>query len=351
MSKQDWGSGSVYLRGQIWWISYPCNGRQIKESAKTEIESKARKLLRKRLTEVATTGIVSPRADKVVVGELLDDLLADYEDNGKSVAWAKIVVAHLRPHFGMRRAAAVNSSTVDAYIAIRRACGIANSTINRELSILRRAFTLGTQCEPPKVLRPPRIKKFEENNVRKGFFEASEFEAIMEHLDADVAPVARLAYLTGCRRGEILGLQWSQFDDANGLIRLHPGETKNDDSRVIPLTPELHAQLRALKATRDESWPWARFIFTRAGQRIRDFRGAWARACEAAGVEDRIFHDFRRTGVRNLVRAGVPEVVAMKISGHRTRAVFDRYNIVSEDDLKAAAKKLSDHLKLKRKKK
>jgi integrase len=86
-----------------------------------------------------------------------------------------------------------------------------------------------------------------------------------------------------------------------------------------------------------ELTPW---IFHRKGKPIGDFRKAWATACKKAGVPGRILHDFRRTAVRNLVRAGVPERVAMQMTGHKTRSVFDRYNIVSEEDLMEAAKRL-----------
>jgi hypothetical protein len=83
--------------------------------------------------------------------------------------------------------------------------------------------------------------------------------------------------------------------------------------------------------------PW---VFNRAGKPIKEFRRTWKSACNAAGVPGRIPHDFRRTAVRNLVRAGIPERVAMQLTGHKTRSVFERYNIVSEGDLFAAANKL-----------
>ncbi len=122
----------------------------------------------------------------------------------------------------------------------------------------------------------------------------------------------------------------------NGKVRLDPGATKNDDARPIPLVPELREMLAMQREKRDAEFPdCAKVFFDQAGAPITGLNTEWARACKAAGLVDaegnptKLLHDCRRTGVRNLVRAGVPEKVCMAISGHKTRSIFDRYNIVT----------------------
>ena len=148
--------------------------------------------------------------------------------------------------------------------------------------------------------------------------------------------VATFAYYTGWRtKSEILPLEWRQVDMAAGTVRLEPGTTKNREGRLF-LFAEIDELREALEAADEERKALLKkdklcpYVFHRKnGDRIYTFRKAWMHACEAAGCPGRIPHDFRRTAVSNLVRAGVPDTIAMKLTGHKTRSIFDRYDITS----------------------
>ena len=286
---------------------------------------------------------------RTTIKDLLDGLYRDYKTNGKSHEWvAGINKNYLVPFFGSLPASKLTFGIAQRYIEQRQATGATNATINREMALLRRSFNL---CHEPLPVLPAKLK---ENNVRKGFFEHDEFTALFKDLPDELRPVAMFAYYTGCRKGEILNVQWPQVDLVEGKVRLEVGTTKNDDGRMIVLTPDLYEVLKMQKSIRDQKYPTCPWVFFRGGEPIRDFRGTWDNACKAAGIWNeetkkptKLFHDFRRTGVRNNVRAGTPETVAMKISGHKTRSVFDRYNITSENDLKDAAQKLARYIQQK----
>ncbi len=193
----------------------------------------------------------------------------------------------------------------------------------------------------------PKITTLEENNARTGFFEREQFEAVRAKLSAPLQHLVTAAYITGWRvKSELQRLQWRHVDFDGGMLRLDPEMSKNKNGRVFPFTAELRALLETqrtytnrIQRERGTVIPW---VFHRKGAPIRYFYQSWATACRKAGCPGRIPHDFRRSAVRNLVRAGISERVAMTMTGHKTRCVFERYNIVSPGDLTEAARKLDE---------
>lgn len=335
--------GMIYKRGRVYWIKYYRNGKPFRESTRSTKEADAKRLLKKREGEISEGKLPGVYFDKVRFEELAGDFLNDYRINGKStLAKAeRTVKLHLAPFFGGLRVTNITTALVREYIAQRQEAGAANATINRELAALKRAFNLASQSTPPKVPQVPHIPMLAENNTRKGFLEHDQFLALRACLPEHLAGLVTFGYKTGWRLGEITGLTWDRVDLGQGIVRLEAGETKNKEARTVYLDDELRSVLKAQKAARHLGCP---YVFHREGQQISDFRGAWKGGCKEAGLKGKLFHDLRRTAVRNMVRAGIPERVAMMISGHRTRSVFDRYNIVSAEDLKQAAAKLQAYL-------
>ena len=197
----------------------------------------------------------------------------------------------------------------------------------------------------------PYIKLFREDNARKEFFEHSEYLAMREALPAFLKPVLAFAYFTGSRRGEILSLKWEQVDLLSAVVRLEVGTTKNKQGRIIPLAPALLEILKMHRQKTLQEFPLCAVVFHRDGETIERFNKEWNAAAKAAGFVDgkgkptKLFHDNRRSAIRNLVRAGIPEDVSMKISGHRTRSIFSRYNVSTESDIRQGAARLGEYLK------
>jgi integrase len=342
--------GSLYKRGAVWWIKYYANGCPIRESTGTEKETEARRILKEREGRVAIGQPVLRRVDRIGYEEVAQDLRQHYQTTGsRDLEEAEHRLRHLNAFFSGGRIAAIGPADITVYVAKRQGESASNGTINRELAVLNKMLQLA--YENNKLLRLPVVRKLKEGSPRQGFFEREQFEAVCHHLRSDLQVAIAIAYTFGWRmQSEVLTLERRQVDLDAGTLRLDPGTTKNDEARIVYLTPGLKSLLavqvervRTLEHRLGRIIPYL-FPYLKGrhcGLRIRDFRKAWKTACLKAGCPGMLRHDFRRTAVRNMVNVGVPERVAMTVTGHKTRSIFDRYHIVSPADLQEVARKLT----------
>ncbi len=315
-------------------------------------------MLRKRTSQIDTGTFAGPEVERIRLEELAQDFLRDYRVNGRKSlnAAERRWRLHLKPFFGVMRASALSTTTLNQYIEHRQGQRAENATINRELAALKRMFNLAARATPPKVHRVPTISCLKENNIRTGFVDDAEYEKLARfYPEYWWRALLAVAYNYGWRSSE-LKLRVKQIDLLNRVIRLEPGTTKNDEGRTVVMTNEVYQLLKECVSAKgpDDA------VFTRGnGKPVKDFRKKWKNACIALGLgqmkpqEDGrlkyvglLVHDLRRSAVRNMERAGVPRSVAMKITGHKTEATYRRYAIVDESQMAEASRKIEQRRKL-----
>lgn len=289
------------------------------------------------------------------VADLWPIYLKNYQNKGKSDAGRlEIAWNHLKPNFGSVAVQDVSTARIEEYIESRRSAGLQNGTINRELACLRAMFIRGTKVSPRMVTMVPAFpERLKEAAPRKGFITDAEYKTLAGNAkDLWLRTLIACAYSFGFRKSELLNLRVRQVDLVDRWIRLDAEDTKNGEPRKVRMTSEVFQLMKECVEGKDHE----QFVFTRdACQQVVDPREEWYSLCVGSGLgkfetkkredgsEYRSYsglnlHDFRRSAIRNMVRRGVNESVAMKISGHKTASVFRRYNITDERDLAEATR-------------
>ena len=355
--------GSLRLRGRVWWLRYRIAGREHWESSHSTSRREAEKLLARRQAELSVGILTEPEARRVTFADLAQMIRDDYRVRGRrSPRTLEGNLANLEAFFGSCRAMAITSDRVSAYEQQRLDAGAARATVNKELAALRRAFNLAVRARRLPLSAKPFISTPDPHNARAGFFEEADFRAVLAALPKPLRPAFQFAYWTGWRvQDEVLALTWAQVDFTAGTVRLEPETTKSGEGRTFPFSalPELAKLLRAqrehtsaVERRLDRLVP---HVFHRNGKPIKSYNGAWRAACKRAAVVKRdgvqtvirpqllgrIPHDFRRTAARNLIRAGVPQHVVMRLCGWKTDSMFRRYAIVDLRDLRNAVARLA----------
>jgi integrase len=341
---------------RFWYAQYYQDGRQIRVSTKTEVKAEAIQTLRKLMgdRDNGLAPIVDMRRLRYadLRAALIDSYVARGNKSLKSKADGSETIAGLTAldtFFGFKsemvdgkvgvteKGMSVAQITTDAarrFVRQRRDEDTGNAAINRSLAALRRMLRLAKRDK--KIHDVPFIEFQKEPPARKNFLEREKFEELVKLLPTHLRPLVTFLYYCGCRIGETLAIEWSQVNLDARLIRLELEQTKTSEARVLPLPSVLVGMLAAVELKSGRVFDGT------------NLRKEWMTACASCGLGTKIevegrpydprytgltLHDLRRSAVRNLINAGVRERVAMQITGHKTRSVFDRYHIVSPVDV------------------
>jgi integrase len=263
---------------------------------------------------------------------LVELIHGDYLRRGLR-SWDRVESAlpHLRKFFSQKGAASISYLAISSYITLRTTEGAQTGTIRAEVAYLKRMLRLAVAARLLKSA--PVFPTLRASPARQVFLTEEQLFAVVSHLKQPVAELVHALWITGWRRRELQFLPWTEVDVEAGEIRLTADRSKTDEPRVFPFSAS--RSLAAVVQSRYSSRPvGSKYLFERSpGNPIKDFRGAWKRACKEAGIVGKVPHDLRRSRARALSRAGVPQSSAMKVLGHKTASMFLRYDVAAPDDL------------------
>lgn len=354
--EREYGDGCVYpmAGSRFFWCKYYKNGKPFRESTKETEQVKAEKFLRKRIEETKKANFVGPQEKRLTLDDLEEAIKSDYIRNEKrSFDTVKDCLKPVRAHFQNDTLLQIaDAKRMEDYQEQRLKDGYARSSINRQVAYLRHGYNLLYDANRISIKLPAKLLQGE--NVREGFINRPEFDALcVEIRDGDTVDIIRFAYLSAWRSGEPMSLQWSKVDTDDWVIWLSRRDEKTKRARALALVGELREIIERRLAKR---LPHCLYVFHRNGKPVKSFRRAFESAALKVGLGQIVKdengkehyvgvtpHDMRRSGVRNFTKAGLGESEGMSISGHKTNAVYKRYNIIDEEMQRAALERVQDY--------
>lgn len=346
--------GVYYTRGKkgTYWINYNDRGKETRQSTGTTDKATAIRMLEAATRKVIVrqeTGKPPEVPKRITISKALEQFEIEKKLHN---TWNDTYISDcglLKARFGNILCSAFSKQHYQQYQQEKKAsCKTSmNSTLNRRLIILTQSIRL---CGiTPLYEKDMKTLHLPEPEPRQDYFEPHEFRILLSALPDYAADIALCLYLTGWRISEVAGTRKLKkyvpgllFSEMQGdSIRIPGPRVKNRRAKQLPLTGELLALIEKRKKLKV---PGCDYIFHHNGKPVMEFRGPWMRACKLAGKPQGRIHDLRRSRARTWIRAGVNERTAMEAGGWRTREIFDRYNIVSDADMKVAQEKAEEYL-------
>ncbi len=348
MPKRRRDQDGIYRRRKspYWWASYTdVGGQRARRSTGTADRREAEALLAKRRLETHR-GRHWGEAPSHTFDELMLRYLEETRPSKRSTERDHRIARHLYAAFTGRALDGLGAADVHGYIAGRRGLGVKASTIRRELSLLSAAINHARRWwdwnvpNPVQGRRPPagegRVRWLTRAEAAR-LIQAAEQEPRAPHL----ADFIHLALNTGCRKGELLGLEWRRVSLADALLLLDPEHTKTARRRSVPLNRAARAALLRLAGFRAEHCPGSPWVFChKDGSRVRNIRKGFTTACARVGIENFTPHDLRHTCAAWLVSSGVPLAEVKELLGHTTVQMTERYAHLAPENVRAAVERL-----------
>jgi integrase len=377
------GEGSLFQYNGYWFYTYgyTVDGEQRKKKKclgpvdkfKTEAAAwtEAKRFRDQFITDVNTGKVVTSDVENVTCGELLTQYVAHLKGQKKPAAYVieKCIEANIRPFFGSMKVGKLETRQFERYRAMRTQ-EVSDATVDHDFTYLKSALLLEYKKTPSRVTRVPHIQKSGEDKVRHGFLELDGYKKVLAQLPLSLKSVFVVGYHIGNRKGALLGLEWPQIDFGSEVVRFIRLQNRKPVPVAAPIYGDMREWLRRQKAFRDEHFPENRYVFfwypvdceidptstkghggrrNEPGTQIKSFYDSWRAAVKNAGFPELLFHDLRRSAVRNMVeKIGMSEKRAMEISGHKTRSCFERYHIVSLAEIQESGQKMDEWMKAQR---
>lgn len=322
-----------YKRGDspFWWVSYKLpTGKYVRRSSGTEDYAAAKALEQQARADAwkeKEWGVATPRTFE----EMIVPWLQHARQHQRSFETTANRVKHLRVAFAGQVMNDLAGKHISHYSSERAKAGASAATINRELSALSAAINWCNKEFEWGLPNPVKGRKRKEPEGRVRWITRAEVEALCrearkQRRGDNLADFIRLAVNTGCRKEEMLGLEWRRVDLHNRLIHLEGKHTKAGKRRSIPINEGALAALKGRLAYRAEHCPASPWVFCRSdGERAVSVRVGFENACRKIGIEDFVIHDLRHTCAAHLISAGVPLAEVRDLLGHSTVTMTERY--------------------------